>query len=288
MTYPAGMSRLPEMLGFAAGWMPARSRTKLEARSPVWSCSRAIPSWWRRRVRRGWRGVSGPLPQMLGNVGRAQSAGQAFTSEPDLGGCIGDLLAFIRRRGVDRGANFLGYPPRWSPDFGRRWLIEEGERPLGGHWGCNVHDRYRRRMGVATQCTETSRFASGGITSPRLQEAHWVSPGLAGSRPPADRSVRQRGSTRAARQTRRRCSINFTRMRNGTARLGLLVLAFQGRYDMSQHVSVVVVGDKIVAVGPPASLPPEDRQDHPVQTSEAPSISPDLFFTTRKHGPQTH
>ena len=68
---------------------------------------------------------------MLGDVGRAQGAGQAFAGEPYLFRGFLDLLAVAGHHGVDRGADFFRNPlGRARGDVGRR-LVEDGKRAFG-------------------------------------------------------------------------------------------------------------------------------------------------------------
>jgi hypothetical protein len=56
------------------------------------------------------------------------------------------------------------------------------------------------------------------------------------------------------------------------------------------HVRLTIVGDKVVAVKPPASPPLKDGSDSSGsdQSSAAPSIQPDIEFTSSAHERHTH
>lgn len=60
----------------------------------------------------GARGVDGEVPQdllaqMLGDMGSAQGAREAFAGEPDVGGGVADPFTFARHHSVDRSADLF-------------------------------------------------------------------------------------------------------------------------------------------------------------------------------------
>jgi hypothetical protein len=87
------------------------------------------------------------LTQMLGDVGRAQCARQAFAGEPDFFRGVAYPLAIAAHHGIDRGANLFRDAPG-RKGFGRRRFVEHGECALGRHaWGRDIfHARHRLRL----------------------------------------------------------------------------------------------------------------------------------------------